>query len=145
MLYRWMIAFSIIFILSAISLYHLDVGDASLVYANIINLCARIAYCLTFSSKYFNTSSSVKLFRWYDCLPSVRLWFVAGASAVLIYTSQRHFEADQIASRLGRTAVVDFSVVCHVAIGVSLIAICVWTWWTTSGRYINIPLRRKVE
>jgi oligosaccharide translocation protein RFT1 len=138
-----MIAFSTIFIFSAIFLYHLDLGDASLVYANTINLCARIAYCLVFSSRYFNASA--KVFQLYDCLPPLRLWFVSGVSTILIYASERHFEAKKVASQLGRKAVVNTSVLCHVAVGVFLAAICLWTWWTTSGHYINIRSRQKME
>jgi len=142
--HRWMIAFSATFILSAIFLYHLHLGDVSLVYANTINLCARIAYCLVFLSKYFNSSSS-KLFRWYDCIPPLRLWFVFGASGILVYISERHFEANKLVSQLGRKAMVNVSVQCHVAIGFSLASMCLWIWWITSGRYINIALRRKLD
>ncbi|EEB87561.1 hypothetical protein MPER_15048, partial [Moniliophthora perniciosa FA553] len=46
---RWMIVFSTIYISSAIALYKQGFGDVSLVYANIINLSARIIYVLIFA------------------------------------------------------------------------------------------------
>ena len=142
---RWMIVFSAIFIISATFLYHHNLGDASLVYANTINLCARVAYSLIFAVKYFNSTSSVKLFRWYHCLPPMLLWFACGASFVCIYLSERHFGANEVALRLGRKALVNISVLYHVVIGTCLVVVCLGTWWTTAGRYMNIPLRRKVE
>ncbi|KAF9054290.1 Rft protein-domain-containing protein [Panaeolus papilionaceus] len=51
---RWMVLFSTLYIGSAIVLYRAGFGDASLVYANIINLSARIAYCINFAQSFFN-------------------------------------------------------------------------------------------
>ncbi|KAF8645628.1 hypothetical protein AX16_007710 [Volvariella volvacea WC 439] len=52
---RWMTLFSVIYISSAITFYNFGIGDSSLVYANIINLGARIIYALRFASVFFST------------------------------------------------------------------------------------------
>jgi len=50
---RWMIVFSIIFVLAAYSLNQLGFGDSGLVYANVLNLFLRVVYCWMFVRKYF--------------------------------------------------------------------------------------------
>ncbi|KIK09519.1 hypothetical protein K443DRAFT_644720 [Laccaria amethystina LaAM-08-1] len=60
---RWMIGFSVVYISTAIFLYSLDIGDASLVYANVINLSARILYCLAFVMQFFAKSSPPQTFQ----------------------------------------------------------------------------------
>lgn len=144
-----MIVFSITYILAAIAFYHCNLGDASLVYANIINLCARIVYCLIFIKRYFRTSDSSASpfiqFRFYDALPSWQLWTASAFSAVLIYASEQWFEANTIALQLGRQALMDYRVILHIFVGTSLAFACLMTWWITASYRLNIPIRRKTE
>jgi len=53
---RWMIAFSIIFVLAAYLFNQLGFGDPGLVYANALNLFLRVVYCWTFARGYFEES-----------------------------------------------------------------------------------------
>ena len=50
---RWMIGFSIIFVLAAYLFNQLGFGDSGLVYANVLNLFLRAVYCWTFAKRYF--------------------------------------------------------------------------------------------
>ena len=50
---RWMIGFSVIFILAAYLFNQLGLADSGLVYANVLNLFLRVVYCWTFAKRYF--------------------------------------------------------------------------------------------
>ena len=139
----WMIAFSVIYILATICLYRLGVGDASLVYANILNLSARITYCLHFVSTYFvNQSSQKHTFRWSDVLPSSTLCITCILSAILLHLSQKQLDAERLAADLGRFAILNKSVLLHVGIGAALGATCLAVWWKSSGRYLTLSIQR---
>jgi len=139
-----MVVFSITYIISAIPFYRLGLGDSSLVYANIVNLCARILYCLIFVDGYFKKATSAH-FRFYKVLPPWELWVTSLTSAAVIHVSERRLNANELALQLGRRALMNVSVLVHVAIGSSLAILCILTWWISSGRYLNLPLRRKAE
>jgi oligosaccharide translocation protein RFT1 len=148
-----MIGFSAIYITAALLLYRAGLGDASLVYANIVNLSARIVYCLRFTIRFFSSSSSVStatttpLFTWRSVLPSSSLCLASAVSAVLVWASERQLGALSIAAQHGRGALLHPRVIAHVGVGGVLALVCLAVWWRTSGRYLGaIPLRRtKVE
>jgi len=144
--YRWMIGFSAIYIGSAIAFYSVGLGDASLVYANIVNLSARIIYSLRYATNFFNEPKT-SIFRWQDTLPSRSLCVVSVLSAAIIQLSQRRLKADEIASHLGKRALLDSSVLLHVGVCGSLAPLCLGTWWRTSGRYLSFSsfLKGNVE
>lgn len=141
-----MIGFSAIYIGSAIVFYTLGHSDASLVYANIVNLSARIVYSLRYATNFFN-EPKFPLFRWRDTLPSRSLCVVSASSAIIIQLSQRRFKADKLASELGKRALLDPSVLLHVGVCGLLALVCLGTWWRTSGRYLSFSSfrRDKVE
>jgi len=137
---RWMVAFSIIYILATICLYRLGLGDTSLVYANVLNLSARITYCLHFVSTYF--ISQQHAFRCLDALPSWTLGITCTLSAVLLHLSGKQFDAERLAAELGRSALLNKFVLLHVGIGVVLSIMCLGAWWKSSGRYLDLSVRR---
>ena len=53
---RWMMIFSIIFVLAAYLFNKLGFGDSGLVYANVLNLFLRVVYCWAFARRYFEES-----------------------------------------------------------------------------------------
>jgi len=142
---RWMIVFSITYVLSAIVFYRRNLGDASLVYANIINLCARIVYCLIFIKRYFKKSPTFVRLRFRDALPSWQLWTACGFSAVLVHASEQRLKANAMALQLGRRALMGYSVLLHLVVGISLALICLATWWKTSGQKLNLPISSKTQ
>ena len=137
-----MVAFSIIYILATICLYRLGVGDTSLVYANILNLSARIAYCLHFVSTYFaNQRPQQHAFRHLDVLPSWTLCTTCTLSALLSHLSKKQLDAERLAAELGRSAILNKSVLLHVGVGIALTITCLWVWWRSSGRYLDLSVR----
>ena len=142
---RWMIVFSVIYILATIFLYRLGLGDTSLVYGNILNLSARITYCLHFVSTYFfiNQRSQQRAFRWSDALPPWTLCIACTLSAILLHLSQKRLDAERLAADLGRSAILNRSVLLHVGIGIALgIIVCLLAWWKLSGR-LSVRRTRK--
>ena len=137
-----MVVFSIIYIFATICLYRLGLGDTSLVYANILTLSARITYCLHFVSTYFANQRSQHIFRLLDVLPSWSLCITCTLSGVLSHLSKMQFGAERLAAELGRSAILNKSVLFHVGIGVALTITCLWVWWRWSGRFLNLSVRR---
>ena len=135
-----MIAFSAIYILATIGLYRLGLGDTSLVYANILNLSARITYCLQFVSTYFRNRQYA--FRWSGALPSWSLRITCIVSAVLLHLSKKQLDAEHLAAGLGRSAILNRYVLLHVGIGVALTIMCLGAWWKSSGRYLELYVQR---
>lgn len=135
-----MIAFSVIYILATICLYRLGLGDTSLVYANILNLSARITYCLHFASTYF--VSQQHAFRRLDALPSWTLCITCTLSAILLHLSKKQLDSERLAAELGRSAILNKFVLLHVGIGVALTIMCLGAWWKSSGRYLDLSVRR---
>ncbi|CAA7261928.1 unnamed protein product [Cyclocybe aegerita] len=145
---RWMVGFSTVYILSAISLYRLGFGDASLVYANILNLSARIVYCLRFATSFFMHSkptslNSKPLFRWQDTLPPKSLFAISAFSAIVVYASDVRLGTDALTAKLGRAALTNPSVVLHVGLGGLLTVGCLLMWWVSAGQYLKLPSQHK--
>ena len=141
-----MIGFSVVYISTAIFLYSLDIGDASLVYANIVNLSARIVYCLAFVIQFFAKSSPPQSFQWTQVIPSWKLLAVFGLSATLIRISENLLGVIQIVEKEGRFALFKTPILIHVALGATLAIVCILVWWVSVGRYLSLPGReRKIE
>ncbi|KAF8894999.1 Rft protein-domain-containing protein [Gymnopilus junonius] len=140
---RWMIGFSAVYILSALFLYQSGFGDASLVYANIVNLTARIIYALRFISHFF--SSSRTPFHWQTVLiPSPSLIVASTVSALSVWLSERTLKANDVAVELGRRAVFSPAVLLHIGIGGVLGLISVGVWWIKDGKHVKMR-RSKVD
>jgi oligosaccharide translocation protein RFT1 len=142
---RWMAGFSTVYISTAIGLYALGFGDKSLVYANIINLLARIVYALHFTSSYFAFRHAGDLLRWKDMMPTPRLILASMLSSLVIHYYGRKRDIYGIVKAGGRTALLNRSVVTHVVLGCLLALICVTIWWMSSGRFLVPSRRAKTE
>jgi oligosaccharide translocation protein RFT1 len=140
-----MTLFSVIYICSALTMYQLNFGDAALVYANIINLMARIMYSLSFVTIYFNLHKAGVLVRWENVLPSRKFLSLVGLSAVLVRCSDRYLGASDIVTRQGRAAISSPYVLFHIVIGGALGLACALTWWMTFGRLLTLPGRAKTS
>jgi oligosaccharide translocation protein RFT1 len=140
-----MAGFSTIYISTAIGLYALGFGDKSLVYANIINLLARIVYALHFTSSYFAFRHAGDLLRWKDMMPTPRLILASMLSSLVIHYYGRKRDIYGIVKAGGRTALLNRSVVTHVVLGCLLALICVTIWWMSSGRFLVPSRRAKTE
>jgi oligosaccharide translocation protein RFT1 len=130
---RWMVMFSVIYITAAISLYALQVGDASLVYANIINLSARIWWSFCFISAYFQAHQAQTLISFRKVLPGPSLLSAAAISMVITWYSEKRNEVMVKLESDGRVALLSLSLLVHIALGAILASTCLLIWWISYG------------
>ncbi|KAG2158043.1 Rft protein-domain-containing protein [Suillus bovinus] len=131
---RWLIGFSIVFIVSAVGFYASGFGDVSLVYANIINLAARIIYAAQYASTFFKRNKITH--GWHASTPTWQFLLVAMLSYLAISMTNIHHQADILLQTKGRGAILSVIVVSHLAQGAGMGLCCIATWWLTSGRYL---------
>lgn len=134
---RWMSAFSLIYMAAAVAFYRAGMGDASLVYANIINLSTRIAYAIHFISRFFEDKGNRELLRWRDALPGWKLCVSCCVSAAAVAIGRLTVEGKEV-------ALFSWKVMAYVGLGGSMGLICLGTWWMTEGRAI-VARRRHVK
>ncbi|KAJ6582822.1 Rft protein-domain-containing protein [Mycena sp. CBHHK59/15] len=140
----WMAAFTIVYIGTAIQLYGWHLGDTSLVYANIINLSARIAYAVHFVSAFFSKKGARDVLSWTRALPGWKLSTACVISWAVVRQSEKRSD---VMATIGRTGA-GFSVLMnkvvlgHVATGGVLGCICLATWWYTEGRHLVLSRGR---
>jgi oligosaccharide translocation protein RFT1 len=128
--------FSVIYICAALLMYRLQFGDAALVYANIINLFARIVFSLHFVTAYFSMHGASDLLEWSVVRPNRRHLLLVILSALLIWLSQRNCDM-----HTGGTGVAfSVPVLLHVCLGGVLASICISTWWVCCGRAL-VPIK----
>ncbi|EIN05860.1 Rft-1-domain-containing protein [Punctularia strigosozonata HHB-11173 SS5] len=138
---RWMAVFSGVYIAAALTLFSYGVGDASLVYANVINLSARIVYCLSFVSSYFRQHQGQGP-RWRTTFPGWSVLVLSGLSSIAVRRSARIFHVQERVLE-GRRGLLGLTVVMHTAVGGTLAAITLLVWWYRAGRYVAMPRTRK--
>ncbi|KAG0706405.1 Rft protein-domain-containing protein [Suillus ampliporus] len=131
---RWLVAFSITFLLSAVGFYASGFGDVSLVYANIINLAARIVYAAQYASTFFDRNKTTH--GWKTSMPTWQFLLAAVISYLAISMTEIHDRAVLLVQTEGRRAILSVVVISHLAQGVGMGLCCIATWWVTSGRYL---------
>ncbi|KAF9239617.1 Rft-1-domain-containing protein [Melanogaster broomeanus] len=141
---RWMLGFSALYILSATALYNLGFGDTSLVYANIVNLTARIWYTAFFILAYFGERMQFPPFRLADLVPKWKFLVIVGLSYVAISYNEARQHLFEHVQQLGRKALLSMLVLSHLALGGGLGLVCVGIWWMTEGKQLISRERIKV-
>jgi oligosaccharide translocation protein RFT1 len=132
---RWMAGFSVIYIGAAVQLYNWQLGDPSLVFANIINLSARIAYAVHFVSGFFSKNSARAVLSWRNALPGWRLHLACGVSWTVVRWSERRLDVlGTVARGAGFSVLMSKNVLVHIATGGVFGLVCLGTWWWTEGR-----------
>jgi oligosaccharide translocation protein RFT1 len=138
-----MAAFSVVYMSTALAFYGIGFGDASLVYANIINLSARIFYCAVFVSSYFASGNNPM--RWNNVRPRWHVLLAMVVSGIIIWYSDRTLGASEEVRSHGRAAVLSLTVILHMGLGGILLLACIATWWIASGRFLTLPRRMKID
>ena len=142
---RWMVAFSVIYISAAVILYALRLGDASLVYANILNLSVRIIYSVYFISSFFLNHNARGVLTWTRTLPGWPVILISGLSAAFIRATATQLDVLEVVKKGGITTLFRLPIVMHVMFGGIMGLACLTTWWISSGRHLSIPGRTKLE
>ncbi|TFK20446.1 Rft-1-domain-containing protein [Coprinopsis marcescibilis] len=138
---RWMIFFSVVYVSATILFYRLGLGDASLIYANILNLSARIGYCIHFASQFFAKSSPPVRLNWKAALPPPLFIVLAAISSLLVRFSRYRLGIDNALRSSGRTAIFLPRTLAHIGFGGALALACVGVWWITQGRSLVSRIR----
>ncbi|PCH40303.1 Rft-1-domain-containing protein [Wolfiporia cocos MD-104 SS10] len=104
---RWMVAFSVVFVFAAVGLARsVAMGDAGLIWANIINLACRAGYAALFAAQYFK-SKAVEDFRWARIVPPKSVLGVFAISAAVTRWSEQRYQNNlsALGAQLGHVAV----------------------------------------
>jgi oligosaccharide translocation protein RFT1 len=126
-----MAAFSVIYVSLAVLLYRMEMGDAALVYANILNLSARIIYALQFIASFFRQHNHS--LSWSTLSPSLSLVCACIVSAVLIRMHQSSSAINAMVQE--RTDILKIPALLHLSLGATFGLVCAGTWWLSSGRH----------
>ncbi|KAG5650470.1 hypothetical protein H0H81_012133 [Sphagnurus paluster] len=129
---RWMAAFSVVYIFAAISFFRLHLGDAALVYANILNLSVRIVYTASFTTSFFARRGARNLLHWRSVIPGTPFLAIATASAVGIRVSSVVFKIETAGK-------MTLPVLFHVGVGGAMGLATIGVWWLTAGRHLALP------
>ncbi|KAJ4474497.1 Rft-1-domain-containing protein [Lentinula aciculospora] len=140
---RWMVLFTLVYITSTITFYRFDLGDAALVYANIINLSTRILYACHFTQKFFTSHNASNILKWQEALPPWILVAALTISALMINWSEAVYSATEIVRQEGRPGILKRPVLLHVAIGGILALFCTMLWAWNARRFLTLPQRFK--
>ncbi|KAF9028163.1 Rft-1-domain-containing protein [Hymenopellis radicata] len=134
----WMAIFSVLYTGSAILAYKLQLGDTSLVYANVLNLGARIVYAAVWISEYFRRRGGAgeQVFRWKIVLPSLRMCCSLMVCGLML-------DIRDAIARGGRSVLLSRGAMIHVGIGAVLGLVTLWH--ITKAARLSLSIRSKVE
>ena len=143
----WMIVFSFVYIGSAVGLYRQNYGDVSLVYANIVNLSARIVYVINFSTSFFKRHQAEGLLAWRKVLPSFSFLVALVSSLAIVRACETKLQTTAIVQSHGRRGILDKSVLIHVGLGAGLALVSLAVWWRSSRQLLVAftPRKEKVS
>jgi oligosaccharide translocation protein RFT1 len=114
---RWMMVFSIIFVLAAYLFNQLGFGDSGLVYANVLNLFLRAVYCWTYARGYFGESGVD-----FELGAAIPPRGVIGAFSWSYLVTRWSWKAYE---HLPPTVLLQRN---HIAVGVACVGICLGAW-----------------
>ncbi|KAM6504019.1 Rft-1 domain containing protein [Amanita muscaria] len=128
---RYMACFSALYTAITVAFYRFtSLGDTSLVYANIINLAARIGYCVHFTNMYYSKFRHRHLLSWSETLPPRSFALATLLSGVLLRTL-----VDVPVSSTGLALLLRKDVISSIVCGSLLAIACAGLWWRT----LSIP------
>ena len=134
---RYMASFSALYTTAAVALYKFSpLGDTSLVYANIINLAARIAYCVYFANSYYSSFHCKHLLSWSKTLPGVPFLVATTTSGILLRRGQDFVELS--ASSVDSSPLLRKEFLISIVFGGLLAIGCAGLWWKTSEISLSV-------
>jgi hypothetical protein len=139
---RWMAAFSAIFVLATGLFYKSGLEDASLIYANVVNLVSRILFAAHFISQYYRQHGNGSLFVWSSVPPRWPFIALVGLSGFVLRASAA-IKMDDLKQGRGFDTTSYIAVLRHFATGACLAMVCIAVWWVQTGRYLVFPDRKR--
>lgn len=134
--------FSSLYIASAVSFYKFaHLGDASLVYANIMNLTARIAYCVHFANTYYSSCRSRHLLSWWKAIPRVPFLLSIISSGTLVRLDTRTMMLSSTERGIGLLFRMDL--IMHICYGLVLALACIGVWLKVQAPSLPRELGKK--
>ena len=123
---------SIAYILLTIALYKLtSLGDTSVIYANIINLSARILYCSRYISSYVHRLSKGKIDNFLssaEILPpriALAMFLISG---LITHASFAALSIEDRTRGAGKAVILDRTCQIHVGVGVACGLMIIGAW-----------------
>lgn len=117
---RWMLVFSLVFVLGAVALARgLGLGDSGLVWANVANLWLRASYAWLFIRRYFASKGAGSLVALRRAIPPVG---VLAAFALSAFATRLSYNANRDAPL---TIPGQFR---HIVVGATCVASCLVAW-----------------
>lgn len=125
---RWMLIFSLGFVGAAVTFsQQLGLGDAGLVWANVVNLLVRALYAWSFIGAYFEKKGAGEMMQWKKAVPPVGvIGCFAVAGAITRWSWARNVQRGVPVTIPGQLG--------HLAIGVTCVAGCLGAWCVHSFR-----------
>lgn len=142
---RYMILFSAVFIGSATLLFKLtNLGDASLIYANIVGMGARIIFCSAYADGWFKArqekeENGGEVMRWRDVVPKTNVVLVIACARMLVRADEARVKLEDVGGGVSR------GMLEHLGVGAGLGLVCVGVWSMVDGRAILQGRGRKVK
>ncbi|KAL4261502.1 Oligosaccharide translocation protein RFT1 [Pleurotus pulmonarius] len=153
----FMFLFSLLYVLSSLVFYsYFRLGDAALIYANIVNLLARIAFCLSFVRAFFRDQYRGRVsagaagaagpkagevnpfaFRAGEWLPDPRV-VAACVLSYAVLSSPALVPPPPATTSSPMRHLLSKAVLGYVGIGGVLGLGCLYVWWATAGRVLKI-------
>lgn len=140
-----MILFSAVFIGSATLLFKLtNLGDASLIYANIVGMGARIIFCSAYADGWFKArqekeENGGEVMRWRDVVPKTNVVLVIACARMLVRADEARVKLEDVGGGVSR------GMLEHLGVGAGLGLVCVGVWSMVDGRAILQGRGRKVK
>jgi oligosaccharide translocation protein RFT1 len=138
-----MAAFSVVYLTSTLIFYHLGFGDVSLVYANIINLLSRIAFCLSFIGSFLRAREVTDVMVWKDVVPRPGIFLALVISKLLIECSARVLKISAIVETQGNLSLRNTTLAIYFVLGGLLGALSTSRWWILSGQFATFRYKKE--
>ena len=129
--------FSVTYITATIALYrYTGLGDAAVVYANALNLGARIIYCSSFLSSYVarsqkGTKEEKTPSIWHHTLPKLPVLITFAISAAITRVTAKKLDIRSYTNSSGLRTLFQKPCLIHLGVGATCGLCCLVVWYVT--------------
>ena len=120
---------SVAYVLLTIGLYYFtELADTAVVYANIVNLNTRIAYCMAFISSKSDVFKVARRARISDVIPAKSVVISCLLAAVVTRLSSSSLDIKALCERSGRSMLLTTPCIIHVGVGILSASFVLSSW-----------------